>query len=53
MGVAAWIQPTFNGTALIVAVALSGWASRARVAHARRRQLEAISTQGVAVAGRT
>lgn len=53
MGVAAWIQPTFNGTALIVAVALSGWASRARVAHARRRQLEAIATQGVAIAGRT
>ena len=30
MGVAAWIQPAFNGTALVVAVALSGWASRAR-----------------------
>jgi len=53
MGVAAWIQPTFNGTALVVAVAFSGWASRARVAHARRRQLEAIANQGAATATRT
>lgn len=52
MGVAAWIQPAFNGTALVVAVALSGWAARARVAHARRRQLEAIAAQGAATAGR-
>jgi ribose transport system permease protein len=43
MGVAAWIQPAFNGAALVVAVALSGWATRARVAQARRRQLAAIA----------
>jgi ribose transport system permease protein len=53
MGVAAWIQPAFNGTALVVAVALAGWASRARVAHARRRQLEAIAAEGAATATRT
>jgi len=53
MGVAAWIQPAFNGTALVVAVALSGWASRARVAHARRKQIEAIAAQGAATATRT
>jgi len=53
MGVSAWIQPAFNGTALVVAVALSGWATRARVAHARRRQLEAIASQGPANATRT
>ena len=44
MGVAAWIQPTFNGAALVAAVALSGWATRARVAQARRTQLAAISS---------
>jgi len=43
MGVAAWVQPAFNGIALIAAVAISGWAARARIAHARRQQLEAIA----------
>lgn len=42
VGVAAWVQPTFDGTALIVAVAVSGWAIRARAARARREQLRAV-----------
>ncbi len=44
MGVAAWVQPAFNGAALIAAVAISGWAARARIARARRQQLEAIAS---------
>lgn len=43
LGVAAWVQPAFDGAALIAAVAVSGWAGRARVARARREQLEAIA----------
>jgi len=45
MGVPTWIQPMFNGGALVAAVALSGAASRARTAQARRRQLAAIAEE--------
>jgi ribose transport system permease protein len=45
MGVPTWIQPMFNGAALVAAVALSGAASRARTAQARRRQLAAIADE--------
>ncbi len=42
LGVAGWVQPAFDGAALIVAVAVSGWAARARVASARREQLREL-----------
>jgi ribose transport system permease protein len=43
LGVSTWVEPTFDGAALIVAVAISGWAARARAARARREQLRALS----------
>lgn len=49
LGAAAWVQPVFNGTVLIVAVGLSGYATRIKAARARRRQLERL---GASVSGR-
>lgn len=42
LGAQQWVTPAFNGTALIVAVALSGWAFRARLTRARREQLRQL-----------
>ena len=42
VGVKPWIQPIVNGGALIVAVALSAWASRLRIANLKREQLVAL-----------
>jgi ribose transport system permease protein len=39
LGAEPWVEPVFNGSALIIAVALSGWAFHARAERARRRQL--------------
>jgi ribose transport system permease protein len=43
LGAAPWVEPTFNGVALIVAVASSGLAFRTRAARARKEQLQLIS----------
>jgi len=42
LGAASWVQPVFNGTVLIIAVGLSGYATRVKAARARRRQLERL-----------
>ena len=42
LGAPAWVQPVFNGTVLIVAVGLSGYATRIKAARARQRQLARI-----------
>jgi ribose transport system permease protein len=42
LGAAAWVQPVFNGTVLVVAVGLSGYATRIKAARARARQLARI-----------
>jgi ribose transport system permease protein len=42
LGAAAWVQPVFNGTVLVVAVGLSGYATRVKAARARERQLARI-----------
>lgn len=39
LGAPAWVQPVFNGTVLVLAVGLSGYATRAKAARARTRQL--------------
>ena len=44
LGAAPWVEPTFNGVALIVAVASSGLAFRTRAARARKEQLQLISS---------
>jgi ribose transport system permease protein len=46
LGVAAWVQPVFNGAVLVVAVGLSGYATRIKAARARARQLARISHGG-------
>jgi ribose transport system permease protein len=43
VGAPQWFEPVFNGTALIVAVALSGWAVRLRAERAKTRQLKLLS----------
>jgi len=45
VGVEPWIQPVVNGAGLIVAVALSSWALRARTSRLRRQQLQLIARQ--------
>jgi ribose transport system permease protein len=42
LGAAAWVQPVFNGAVLILAVGVSGYATRAKAARARSRQLARI-----------
>jgi len=42
LGAQQWVTPVFNGAALIIAVALSGWAFRARASRARREQLRQL-----------
>jgi len=42
LGAPAWVQPVFNGTVLVLAVGLSGYATRAKAARARARQLARI-----------
>jgi ribose transport system permease protein len=42
LGAAAWVQPVFNGAVLVVAVGLSGYATRVKAARARERQLARI-----------
>lgn len=46
LGAPAWVQPVFNGTVLVVAVGLSGYATRVKAARARTRQLARISNAG-------
>jgi ribose transport system permease protein len=43
LGAPTWVQPIFNGVALIIALSLSGWAVRSRAEAARRAQLELLS----------
>jgi ribose transport system permease protein len=50
LGAAAWVQPVFNGTVLVVAVGLSGYATRVKVARARERQLARIGEGAPAAA---
>jgi ribose transport system permease protein len=49
LGAASWVQPVFNGTVLVVAVGLSGYATRVKATRARARQLARISGQEDAV----
>lgn len=44
LGAASWVEPMFNGTVLVVAVALSGYATRIKAARARARQMARIGT---------
>lgn len=43
MGAQAWVEPVFNGSALIVAVALSAWAFRLQRSRAQREQLALLA----------
>ena len=43
VGAPQWFEPVFNGAALIVSVALSGWAVRLRAERAKTRQLKILS----------
>lgn len=43
LGAPSWVQPVFNGTVLLVAVGLSGYAVRIKAARAKSRQLSRIS----------
>jgi ribose transport system permease protein len=43
MGAPTWIQPVFNGVALIIALTASGWALRARAQRAKRTQLQLLT----------
>ncbi|NYJ01993.1 ribose transport system permease protein [Nocardioides thalensis] len=45
LGAPFWVQPVFNGSVLIVAVGLSGYAARAKAARARARQLARLEQQ--------
>lgn len=42
LGAPSWVQPVFNGTVLIVAVGLSGYAVRVKAARAKARQLSRL-----------
>jgi ribose transport system permease protein len=42
LGAPSWVQPVFNGTVLLVAVGLSGYATRTKAIRARSRQLARI-----------
>ena len=53
LGAPAWVQPVFNGTVLLVAVGLSGYAMRVKAARARARQLARIGEGGQRSVGRT
>jgi ribose transport system permease protein len=45
LGAARWFEPVFNGLALVVAVSLSGWAVRSRVARARAAQVARLAAR--------
>lgn len=47
LGAPFWVQPVFNGTVLLVAVGLSGYAARAKAARAKARQLARIERQSI------
>ena len=50
LGAPVWVQPAFNGAALIVAVALSGWALRLRESRAiatKSREVGSSDTAGI------
>lgn len=49
LGAPIWVQPVFNGVALIIAIGLSSWAVRARAEAARRVQLQKLSRGTAAV----
>jgi ribose transport system permease protein len=53
LGAASWVQPVFNGTVLIIAVGLSGYATRAKASRARARQLARIGEIGEPVPERS
>ena len=42
LGAPSWVQPVFNGTVLLIAVGLSGYAVRVKIARARARQLSRL-----------
>jgi ribose transport system permease protein len=42
LGAPGWAEPMFNGTVLVLAVALSGWAFRRRAARARKENLQLL-----------
>jgi ribose transport system permease protein len=50
VGVQEWVKPVINGTALFVAVALSSWLIRLRIARLRHEQLQAIEGEAEASA---
>lgn len=43
IGAPQWFEPVFNGSALVVSVALSGWAVRLRAERAKNKQLKMLS----------
>lgn len=43
LGAPTWFEPVFNGSALALAVALSGWAVRLRAERAKSRQLKLLA----------
>ena len=45
LGAPAWFEAVFNGTALALSVALSGWAVRLRAERAKTRQLQLLDVQ--------
>jgi ribose transport system permease protein len=45
VGAPAWFEDVFNGSALALSVALSGWAVRLRAERAKSRQLELLSAE--------
>jgi ribose transport system permease protein len=46
LGAPFWVQPVFNGTVLLVAVGLSGYAARSKAVRAKARQLARIEQRG-------
>lgn len=46
MGAPVWVEPVFNGLALVAAVALSGWAVRLRAERAKHRKLNLLASVG-------
>jgi ribose transport system permease protein len=42
LGAPGWAEPMFNGSVLVIAVALSGWAFRRRAARARKENIQLL-----------
>lgn len=45
MGAPTWVEPVLDGVVLIVAVAVTGWATRRKAQAARRRQLQVLTDE--------